>query len=247
MSSAQQGKNTKHEILFNYASYTGLKKVIQENTIGGFFTFKNHSKNTTGFYLNSRQTGEFIRTNRFHISHNYFIIKEEELKISTSVQLGGIEYTVVSDGLVEGGTDWGLDGGFSVWYQQKKLGLGFTISHLFNTKLAPLQENIELKKKYNFIGNYLLNFSNNFKYHPTLLFQYQENFHSHLYNKFIFYENYLINIGYFNNQGISWGVGIQKIDIQQFEISFFANYFSKIRLQSLFSNRYEFTFVLGKR
>lgn len=105
-----------------------------------------------GLSLWSDHEGQLLSQTGFYAQYAYHQRILEDLRLSVGFALGGMSFLVQSTDFTPGGGDTRPDGHLGLWVYGDSYFSGFSVNHLFNSRLQPVEQRIRLATHYNFIG-----------------------------------------------------------------------------------------------
>lgn len=142
----------KYVLNSQYKSFLGLQSEIKVYNFQAYLlTERNHR---WGVRLKSEQEGDFVQRNRLNLVYAIDKSLSKDVSVSFSSYLGGLFYTYSSIGNFQGGSDQGLDLGFSGALNYNKLLVGVSANQLNQTVLQPLSFQYDILRYFDFILEY---------------------------------------------------------------------------------------------
>ncbi len=197
-----------------YLSYTGIRSIIKTFYVSGYYTIP-ESKFSIGLSVYSEHQGRFLQDNNFATTFAFRLFENEEHSLQAGGNFGAVNYLVKDNDFGFGGGDWGVDGGMGLWYQRGRLDIGLAYVHLFNTKLAPVNEQFILDRSLNLQIGYDYDISVELKCLPMLIVQQENNSGTRLQasNQVLYRDKFIGLITYHSEGMIAIGGGFENINV----------------------------------
>lgn len=98
----------------------------------------------------SDHEGQLLSRTAFYAQYAYHQRLLENMRLSVGLALGGMSYLVQGTDINPSGGDTSPDGALGLWVYGDGYFSGFSINHLFNSRLQPVEQRFRLATHYNF-------------------------------------------------------------------------------------------------
>lgn len=174
----------------------------------------------------TEQEGSFINRHRINLIYSWTTKLAKDAEISAGIA-GGIANAVLqSTTSFAGGSDVAPDLSSGISLRVKKLDLAFSGNQLTNSKLAPIQGEIELSRHFNFYMGYEMELSHflTLDLMNNLLLA-GDNNRNYTAGQIRIHEIFSAGAGYFFNRGFNITAGFPQIKVKQHILAVFGSYF----------------------
>lgn len=203
----------------------GLKAEIKKNKS------KNRNFHNLGALVINGRDGEIFQRNRIYGRYSWQMALSKKASFSIGFAAGTVNYAVASSQAGGGGSSFVPDASLGIWYLRKNFKAGLSYQQIFQSKLTPVNQPIQLANYFNFNANWkaelgLRTYLTTFGY-----IKYQENmpFYSELASILTFYRHFELGANYRHTQGIAVLVGLSELNIGIGNIRLMASYLVSTR------------------
>jgi len=149
ISPSAQVLSNQYMVNIKYASYIGLRKVMNETYFDAWYRLKEKKGLSFGLQLYNNNQGPFIHLNNIKLLSRYLLNLNYKYNLCLGMGLGAISYNFDSNDKNAGGADAAPDADVGLSIQSKKVNAGISLKSLIDRTVNP----IEVNYRKNFLSN----------------------------------------------------------------------------------------------